>query len=58
MYGLRGCEPCVSCMGLGLLKEFKIFESMLENQNYHHFSQTVWSKFSTSTKLVEYYYSN
>ena len=33
MYGLRGCEPCVSCMGLGLLKEFKIFESMLENQN-------------------------
>ena len=33
MYGLRGCEPCVSCMGLGLLKELKIFESMLKNQN-------------------------
>ena len=33
MYGLRGCEPCVSCMGLDLSKEFKIFESMLENQN-------------------------
>ena len=32
MYGLRGCEPCVSCMGLGLLKELKFFESMLENQ--------------------------
>ena len=23
MYGLRGCAPCVSCMGLGLLKELK-----------------------------------
>ena len=23
MYGMRGCEPCVSCMGLGLLKELK-----------------------------------
>ena len=33
MYGLRGCEPCVGCMGLGLLKECKTFESMLENQN-------------------------
>ena len=26
MYGLRGCEPCVSCMGLGLLKELKFLK--------------------------------
>ena len=25
---MRGCEPCVSCMGLGLNKGIKIFESM------------------------------
>ena len=25
---MRGCEPCVSCMGLGLNKGVKIFESM------------------------------
>ena len=28
MFGMRGCEPCVSCMGLGLKKGIKIFESM------------------------------
>ena len=33
MYGLRGCAPCVSCMGLGFIKGIKIFESMLKNQN-------------------------
>ena len=32
MYGLRGCEPCVSCMGLGLLKELK-FLKVCFNQN-------------------------
>ena len=32
MYGLRGCEPCVSCMGLGLLKELKFLKVCL-NQN-------------------------
>ena len=52
MYGLRECELCVSCMGLGLSKEFKIFDSTLENQNLPSLLQTVWSKFSTSTKLV------
>ena len=46
-----GCEPCVS-MGLGLLKEFKILKVCLKTKIYHHFSQTVWSKFSRSTKLV------
>ena len=25
---MRGCEPCVSCMGLVLNKGIKIFESM------------------------------
>ena len=25
---MRGCEPCVSCMGLGLNKGIKIFESV------------------------------
>ena len=40
MYGLRGCEPCVSCMGLGLLKALK-FESMLENQDLpSHFTNS------------------
>ena len=33
MYGLWGCAPCVSCMGVRLIKEIKIFESMLKNQN-------------------------
>ena len=28
MFGMRGCEACVSCMGLGLNKGVKIFESM------------------------------
>ena len=28
MFGMRGCEPCVSCMGLGLNKGIEIFESM------------------------------
>ena len=26
MYGLRGCAPCVSCMGLGSLKELKFLK--------------------------------
>ena len=26
MYGLRGCAACVSCMGLGLLKELKFLK--------------------------------
>ena len=28
MYGLRGCAPCVSCMGVRLVKGIKIFESI------------------------------
>ena len=28
MFGMRGCEPCLSCMGLGVNKGIKIFESM------------------------------
>ena len=31
MYRLRGCEPCVSCMGLGLLKELKFSKVCLKN---------------------------
>ena len=31
MYGLRGCEPCLSCMGLGLLKELKFSKVCLKN---------------------------
>ena len=31
MYGLRGCEPCVSCMGLGLLKDLKFLKVCLKN---------------------------
>ena len=33
MFGMRGCEPCVSCMGLGLNKGIKIFESMFYAKN-------------------------
>ena len=29
MYGLWGCAPCVSCMGLGLLKELKFLKVCL-----------------------------
>ena len=28
MFGMRVCEPCLSCMGLGVNKGIKIFESM------------------------------
>ena len=37
MCGLRGCEPCVSCMGVRLIKGIKIFESMLEHRNLPSF---------------------
>ena len=36
MYGLRGCAPCVRCMGLGLTQEIKIFESMFKNKVVSH----------------------
>ena len=42
MYGLRGCEPCVSCMGLGLLEELKFLKVCYEEdlsslpRNYQH----------------------
>ena len=52
MYGLRGCEPCVSCMGLGLLKELKFFESMLGNENLPSLVNV------TVTKLLYYYDSD
>ena len=38
MYGLRGCAPCVSCMGLGLLKELKFLKVCL-NENLPSFLQ-------------------
>ena len=28
MFGMRGCELCLSCMGLGVNKGIKIFEGM------------------------------
>ena len=31
MYGLRGCAPCVSCMGLGSLKELKFLKVCLKS---------------------------
>ena len=30
MYGLRGCAPSVSCMGLGLLKELTFLKVCLK----------------------------
>ena len=38
---MRGCEPCVSCMGLGLNKGIKIFESMF----YHFYAKKNTAKF-------------
>ena len=38
MYGLRGCALCVSCMGLGLLKELKFLKVCL-NENLPSFLQ-------------------
>ena len=29
MYGLGGCEPCVSCMGIGLIKGIKFLKVCL-----------------------------
>ena len=34
MYGMRGCAPCVSCMGLGLLKELKFLKVCLQTKTY------------------------
>ena len=30
MYGMRGCAPSVSCMGLGLLKELTFLKVCLK----------------------------
>ena len=45
MYGLRGCEPCVSCMGLGLLKELK-FGKYVNNLPS---KTTQWTKIADQT---------
>ena len=46
MYGLRGCEPCVSCMGLGMLKELIFLK--YASKIYVTSNKTARSNFSTS----------
>ena len=50
MYGLRGCAPCVSCMGLGLLKELKFLKVCL-NENLPSFLQKKHNKIFS----IDYY---
>ena len=45
MYGLRGCEPCVSCMGLGLPKELKFLKVCLKQKSIVSSNKTAKSKF-------------
>ena len=52
MYGVRGSAPCVSCMGLGLLKESKFLKVCFKLKSIVISDKTGRTKFETLTKLV------